>query len=427
MQDDRRAYGYTEGGKYRGDYSSQQKALDASLNGTDGPNCLNYTMWTYNPSNSHQYGDGWNREDLSIWSPDDLPSGTELESAKHTHSTKHRHFRHHDKSASHPQAGAAGAVSNAAEEHERQDQGPAEEKARAKASNPSEESGRNTPIKSSSTGTASSVTLAAPISTTDQASLKSRPTDQENQIKGAPPTPFSPRSVHSGSGITPSLLLDGARAVGAFCRPFPVATAGTPLRIDFDIHSTEFKLQVHVGPEDKVVAEEKGTEVYLPFVHYARTLGAGTSAFLSEARSDSDHQHLRHRHGHGHAHKSEALPTAGNASTIGLLDPSSAAPTRPSSIVPESESRSTEALVLDVEVHVSHGSYTLEGQYLTWTYPVPSTAARNGQTYTLEVKRRGGKLNRPDEAGPDGVQQSRGVVGGMAEVCSNFCEGCVIA
>ena len=57
--DAKRAYGYVEGGKGKGDYSNQQRAWDCSLNATDGPNCLNYTMWTYVPDNCHQWGDNW--------------------------------------------------------------------------------------------------------------------------------------------------------------------------------------------------------------------------------------------------------------------------------------------------------------------------------------------------------------------------------
>jgi hypothetical protein len=59
LQDGRRAYGYVDGGKGEGDYSAQQKAMDASLNACDGPNNLNYTLWTYVPDNSHQWGDNW--------------------------------------------------------------------------------------------------------------------------------------------------------------------------------------------------------------------------------------------------------------------------------------------------------------------------------------------------------------------------------
>lgn len=45
--DGKKAYGYGPDGKGKGDYSAQQKALDASLNAADGPNMLNWTVWTY--------------------------------------------------------------------------------------------------------------------------------------------------------------------------------------------------------------------------------------------------------------------------------------------------------------------------------------------------------------------------------------------
>ncbi|KAF8173942.1 glycoside hydrolase superfamily [Pholiota molesta] len=87
--DDKRSYGWTDGGKYKGDYGSQEKALDASLNACDAwaansskkdRGSLNWTVWTYVPDDhTHEWGDGWNMEDLSLWSPDDLGDDEEEE------------------------------------------------------------------------------------------------------------------------------------------------------------------------------------------------------------------------------------------------------------------------------------------------------------------------------------------------------------
>ncbi|KAG1723487.1 uncharacterized protein EDB91DRAFT_1351177 [Suillus paluster] len=64
--DVKRSYGYTDGGKYKVDYSRQERALDASLNAADGDNCLNWTVWTWCPDSSNPWGNGWNMEDLSL-------------------------------------------------------------------------------------------------------------------------------------------------------------------------------------------------------------------------------------------------------------------------------------------------------------------------------------------------------------------------
>ncbi|EEQ33266.1 endo-1,4-beta-glucanase [Microsporum canis] len=55
-----------------GDYSSQISAMDANHFGIEGSGGNGYSLWTYASENSHEWGDNWNGEDLSIYSPDDL-------------------------------------------------------------------------------------------------------------------------------------------------------------------------------------------------------------------------------------------------------------------------------------------------------------------------------------------------------------------
>jgi len=52
------------------DFSVQIEAMDSIINACER-NLLSYTLWNYSPSNTHEHGDFWNREDLSIWSRDD--------------------------------------------------------------------------------------------------------------------------------------------------------------------------------------------------------------------------------------------------------------------------------------------------------------------------------------------------------------------
>jgi hypothetical protein len=52
-----------------GDFSAQVGALDHTIACLEA-NLLSYTLWNYTADNSHKYGDLWNREDLSLSSPD---------------------------------------------------------------------------------------------------------------------------------------------------------------------------------------------------------------------------------------------------------------------------------------------------------------------------------------------------------------------
>jgi len=62
-----------------GDFSKQAEALDYNLRALDD-HLLNYTLWNYSPDNSNERGDGWNGEDLSIFSPDQQRDPSDIDS-----------------------------------------------------------------------------------------------------------------------------------------------------------------------------------------------------------------------------------------------------------------------------------------------------------------------------------------------------------
>jgi len=308
-----------DGGRGEGDYSSQIRAWDCSLNALDGPNCLNVTMWTYVPDNSHEWGDLWNGEDLSIWSKDDMERPSEV-------------YQDDDRDDS-------TRVENA------QDSKPF----------------------------SFNVETASPL--------------------------YTPDNIMSGEGVTPALILDGARAVSATCRPFPIAIVGEPYRIDFDIASTTFKLSVRVRADD-TPSSDVATEIYVPFVHYAANLDSveryadagpsrrGSASSLSSSKQDSKSNDAK-----------VTVTSAAASSSSSQLSPISAQSTNP-------------GLKLDISVRVTQGTYSTSGQTLKWTYkPPPSGTA----IYSIEIKRNGGAMRR--DVGY--VQQ-----GSWFDVCSG---GCVIS
>lgn len=292
--DDRRAYGYSDAGKGKGDYTSQTRAWDCSINACDGPNVLNYTLWTYVPSNSHRWGDNWNGEDLSLWSSDDT------------------------------RAASGTAVSNYS-------------------------------MRSSDSASFNPSTSLLTPSMASSQTLTSRS--------------VSPKGIASGEDVTPQLIMDGARSVSAFCRPYPVYTVGSPERIDFDVKSSTFKLQVRVSPTD---ANGKVTEIYVPFVHYASHLDWDTVP-AKGLGSDTE--------------TSSQTSRSSSKCDLSIYDETQQAPVLPLRSDSATPTAST-GLELDIIVKPSVGTYTLSGQYLHWTYPIP----RRETVYSIEIKRNGGAM-----------------------------------
>lgn len=51
-----------------GDYAAQISAMDANMTALER-DLLSFTLWNYTSDNCHEWGDKWNGEDLSLWSP----------------------------------------------------------------------------------------------------------------------------------------------------------------------------------------------------------------------------------------------------------------------------------------------------------------------------------------------------------------------
>jgi hypothetical protein len=338
--DERRAYGWTDGGRHKGDFSSQQRALDASLNAMDGPNSLNYTIWTYCPDNVHSWGDLWNMEDLSLWSVDDLR-------LRH----KSTLYQGNGDNSSALLLGAHRATQS-----------------------------RST-VRLGATG---GFTPGYP----SQLSLATMPPPANDEGHKPDITSFSRWDS------TFDFLTDGARAVKAFSRPYPIATVGIPVDIRFDIAKAEFRLVVRVRAEDAPLAvpsttatrpgtpssvddpkvDPPSTEIFLPIVHFAadRTVGSlldqsRCKEDLSTPDLDIDDRLVRSR-------SSETLRGT----------PRGPYPPRPL------------RNGLAVAVFVSAGRWELDGTTLRWWYPVPGVGEPERE-YTIVVARRGGRIVTKEE------------------------------
>ena len=63
-------FDFNEGAAYEsGDFNLQISAMDTTMQALDAA-LLSATLWNYSPDNTNANGDGWNGEDLSIYSPD---------------------------------------------------------------------------------------------------------------------------------------------------------------------------------------------------------------------------------------------------------------------------------------------------------------------------------------------------------------------
>ncbi|KAI0044121.1 glycoside hydrolase family 5 protein [Auriscalpium vulgare] len=356
--DGRRAYGWTDGGKHKGDYTYQERALDASLNATDGPNAMSYTIWTYCPDNVHPWGDGWNMEDLSLWSPDDLR----------------------------PRDGREVYAGNLA------DKSSALLLAHKRSAMRSRSTFRGiTPMGASQLSLAT-LPVAAALFNDDVRRPEITRTDIWDSEY--------------------DFLTDGARAVKSFSRPYPIAVVGIVGDIKFDINKTEFKLTVRVRADDAPISSASSTplrpstpastssatsepkidvpptEVFLPLVHYAADRAVGS--LLAQDTYTQD--------------PSAPGPSAPRTHYRGS---SSMETLNPPRVSEDSRAMSAAGMALGgqplaVDVSVSEGRWELDGTTLRWWYAVPQPGEPDRE-YTLVVARRGGRIWTKEERDREGV------------------------
>ena len=414
--DSKKSYGYTDNGKYKYDYTSQTKSLDASMNGCDGKNGLSWTIWQYVPDDhTWEYGDGWDMEDLSLWSWAD--------------------WREEEPDVDRPTVLSTQ---------------PSESKPMAVTSLPNVVAASSLSLSSSSSSVSGTPRLRSNSSDSSPSiplpsTLPSSSSLSQLNLKGYSPNPYD-------------FMTNGARAVRAFVRPSPTKVVGKPVDISFDVAKGVFKLEVEVRKGDRALlgagknekkeadvrvvpvdnlsnngvsgegsqkveeGEEEGlaTEIYIPLVHYAHPKVLESSWLAggkSKKWSDEDVQQIARRvESNATLYSVDSSLSTSTSSTVKppLLDPDSIHPNAKSKSKSDpdhhqhysritSQSMESAPDLVDIQVKVSDGHWSICGQTLKWWYDVSPLSSsdledleKDGDSvkkYTIEIKRRDGPLH----------------------------------
>ncbi|ROW15577.1 hypothetical protein VPNG_02107 [Cytospora leucostoma] len=221
-----------------GDYSSQSAAMDANHFAVEGSGMEGYALWVYVTNNGHQWGDQWNGEDLSIYSPDDEPLPV---------------------SAVPRSKGESRSSSDAPPPRPSEDVAVTPTNIKRTLTN-------DAPSTSSSSNTANNNGDSSGMMHTSDPQLKSD---------------------------TP-----GHRAAEAYVRPAPVAVAGDILHYTFDLKTCTFTLKLRTA---KDASPDAPTELFLPEYHFPRDASvvevSGGKWEIGEGEEGDGIQRLRWWHG----------------------------------------------------------------------------------------------------------------------------------
>lgn len=244
----------------------------------------------------------------------------------------------------------------------------------------------NPSISRLSTGSGSTSKISSPSYT----SLSSSPASPNYSDLSLPellvPPPAFQSNVSLGTfdPLLPINLNDGARAIAAFCRPYPTKSVGTPIDINFDIKSSNFTLSIRLEA-DEVPDSELATEIFIPLIHYAtypsRISQLCRNEFLDEECEVAEDAY--------DARGTEEIEVGGRGTPImggRSLGPRGIS-SSPLSLPNEKEEEDPSSLSLKVKV--SAGRWETEGQYLKWYYPRPTSGF---VIYKIEISRMNGPI-----------------------------------
>ena len=471
--DNKRSYGYGSGGRYLGNYFSQQKALDASLNACDGERACNWTVWTYvADDHSHEWGDGWNMEDLSLWSGDDLVERAEGDDSEKTKQLECREVREvvHEEGLN--------SCDVLLEENA--------DESRGRPTRRNQQPTVSLPMTIRDPSSISFATIDGSVGPKGKLANASKTTLSEcsSSLSSRAPSLFRKSLRHMGQSSHPFeriqgfttnpfiFLTNGARAVKAFARPWPVKVVGRPASVEFDVGKGVFKLSVLVGAEDvpEIIeglegevdeTEERATEIYLPLVHYAHQAvvddalkiwtspveavglnprdvreGAGVEEAGSDVEAESrvgivtptetDSNTVIEIDLESRIHSKVDLTLTSNVDADGIAK---AANIRPAPcLIPDKYELVyppfSEVPLIDVDVRVSTGHFKLVGQRLLWWYDAPRRGEEERKV-EVEVRRKGGVVKDVDWRKVVGKKVLKGGNGKAREekgLCERLCD-----
>lgn len=205
-----------------GDYSMQIKAMDTLMTALE-TSAFNFTIWNYCSDNSHEWGDNWNGEDLSIWSksiPTKLVKSRILDSSKSSRS-----------------------------------------------SSPFSSSSDNVDYSESLGSSTKWLATRSPGEPTVSTTTSSKTATLSKTATAA----AASSQNHSAFDYSLDFDLDlGGRAVPAFCRPYAIRSPGIPVSQLFDLATQTYRFSFK-HPDRKsndVIPSNWECEIYLPRLHY---------------------------------------------------------------------------------------------------------------------------------------------------------------